>query len=106
MSNVSAVVVEDLFANPRPGQIKYGRWNTDPDDAPAAYLHFRCPCGCECVGSLNFRAYPGSAMPVWTWNGDEAKPTCTPSIGFYGRNAIEDGHHWHGYLTDGEFVPC
>lgn len=44
---------------------------------------------------------------VWGWDGDEEKPTLTPSILAYDRagngQRIE---HWHGFLTAGRFVSC
>lgn len=40
-----------------------------------------------------------SANPrIWYWDGNEAKPTLTPSIDWPG--------HWHGYLTKGELKSC
>ena len=49
-----------------------------------------------CHLSLNH----GPALPgcIWGWNGDKIKPTLEPSI-----HVID---HWHGYLTDGNFVSC
>lgn len=56
-----------------------------------------CPrCAIPCV--LPIRTNPPHG---WSWNGSKESPTLQPSI-----------HHnngscgWHGYLKDGEFVPC
>jgi hypothetical protein len=35
---------------------------------------------------------------VWGWNGDEEKPSLTPSIHVLGK--------WHGYLTNGRLTSC
>ena len=37
---------------------------------------------------------------AWKWDGNEAKPTLTPSI------LRKSGCRWHGYLTGGEFRTC
>ena len=41
---------------------------------------------------------PSSNPRVWTWNGNEDKPSLSPSIDWRG--------HWHGYLTNGELKSC
>ncbi len=64
-------------------------------DEKIASLMFVCPCGCGSVSSLALR--PPYGPPVWNWNGDESKPTLTPSI----QKTI--GCNWHGWLTDGVF---
>lgn len=41
----------------------------------------------------------GSGGPrIWAWDGNEDKPTLTPSIHCTGI--------WHGYLTNGRLVSC
>ena len=60
-------------------------------------LSFLCPCGCGMLCGINVG--PADGAKVWAWNGDEEKPTATPSIN------INMGH-WHGYLTDGVFKSC
>lgn len=68
-------------------------WSTGLDDRIAS-LTFVCPCGCGCVGAVTVRAGYGKA---WQWNGDEVRPTLTPSI------LKTSPCRWHGYLTDGIF---
>jgi hypothetical protein len=58
---------------------------------------FICPCGCGQVLNLPIKPV-GSSGPGWEWNGHEEQPTLTPSI------ARQDGCHWHGFLTNGEWV--
>lgn len=54
--------------------------------------------GCGGPDALKIqRGAPGGER-VWGWNGDEEKPTLTPSIHDVGR--------WHGYLTAGRLVSC
>lgn len=65
----------------------------------------KCPCGCGLEGGISFvgptYGQRGEGQrPLWDWNGDEDKPTLTPSIQ---RTA---GCRWHGYLTDGVFRSC
>ena len=36
----------------------------------------------------------------WVWNGNEEKPSLTPSLLVQGVNA------WHGYVTNGELCTC
>lgn len=58
-------------------------------------LVFKCPCGCDDTLSVNFER-PNE--PKWTLNGDRTSPTVRPSIRRLG------GCHWHGFLTDGQWV--
>lgn len=45
---------------------------------------------------------PRPPEPFWEWDGDENKPTLTPSIGC----GPKDDHNWHGYLTAGRLEAC
>lgn len=107
MAKVTAVLVDSIMneSNP-PGAFKYYA-HGDPavDGSKIIGLNFVCPCGCGLVGSISFGC-AASGHPRWTWDGNYEAPTCTPSIGFYGMNDPSQGHHWHGFLTAGEFVPC
>jgi hypothetical protein len=67
-------------------------------DGKIASLMFVCPCGCGSVGAVTVRE--GYGMKQWHWNGDEARPTLTPSI------LKTSPCRWHGFLTDGAFVSC
>ena len=55
-------------------------------------LLFVCPCGCDHRSSLNFDP---RGTPVWRWNGDQEKPTLSPSV------FRTDECRWHGFLVDG-----
>ncbi len=60
------------------------------------YLHYICPCGCGCVGSLPLSPMPGRQGWSWAIADDmRIKPTLHPSI------AKRYGCRWHGYLTAG-----
>lgn len=72
-------------------------WSRGLDDRIAS-LTFVCPCGCGSVGIVTVRE--GYGDKHWTWNGDEVRPTLTPSI------LRTSPCKWHGYLTDGVFVSC
>ena len=39
---------------------------------------------------------PTEAAGSWSWNGDEDRPTLTPSVDAVG--------YWHGLITDGHMV--
>lgn len=92
----------------------------DPDDIikPGAYrffvregrertgIRFGCPCGCGLVGSIYFEGEGDDGGPEWKVEGEWPKATLTPSIGFFGQNSYEQGHHWHGFLRDGVFEEC
>lgn len=65
----------------------------------------KCPCGCGAEGGISFvgETYGKrgeGTRPLWDWNGDEDKPSLTPSI------LRTAGCKWHGYLTDGVFKSC
>ena len=74
-----------------------GCWVKGTDDQIAC-LRFVCPCGCGSLGTCPVR--PGYGNALWTWDRNEASPTLTPSI------LKLSGCRWHGYLTNGVFVPC
>lgn len=94
--------VADLFAvDARAGDFKPYRYANEPV-GPWHGLNFRCPCGCDQVGGI---AFAGDG-PVWSWDGNLDAPTCSPSVGFYGMNSHEQGHHWHGYLVAGNWEGC
>src|SRR4029079_11744671 len=65
-----------------------------------------CPCGCGATGGISFvgETYGSrekfKGRPLWDWNGDQERPTLTPSI------QRTSGCKWHGYLTDGVFRSC
>ena len=48
---------------------------------------------------------PKPKSPAWEWDGNEDKPTLTPSISSKG---APDGKTtiWHGHLTAGRFEAC
>jgi Family of unknown function (DUF6527) len=104
---VPAIRVDSLFpegGDDRPGRYKFFRLPETPEGEVDG-MNFACPCGCGMVGGIGFEGRPVSG-PKWSFNGDRDKPTCAPSIGFYGANKLDEGHHWHGFLTDGVFVGC
>ena len=64
-------------------------------DGGIASLTFVCPCGCGSVGAVTVRAGYGDKCCLW--NGDEVRPTLTPSI------LKTSPCAWHGFLIDGVF---
>lgn len=67
-------------------------------DAPAGF-NFVCPCGCGHIGAANFQPPDVSG---WTWDGNRAQPTVSPSLNFdQGRSGA-----WHGFLRNGVFEEC
>lgn len=58
-----------------------------------------CPCGCGSRFALSFVGHADSPRPAWTWDGDRARPTLSPSIRDLG------GCKWHGFLTAGVWTP-
>lgn len=65
-------------------------------DEKRAKFWFNCPRkpGHECMVLL--KPWPISA-PTWTWDGNEAAPTLSPSI-----NCSECG--WHGFIQNGQMT--
>jgi len=101
---VKATLVANLFGDDRsPGTFKFYAFGDDPADAPPAGLNFRCPCGCDGIWGVAFRAHhTRPAGVVWTWDGNRDAPTCSPSIQSY--QPLGEGKtdpHWHGFLTAG-----
>lgn len=70
-------------------------------------LSFMCPCGCGCVHAVPVQPFAGHGWELR--NNDSERPTLIPSLGLMpkdGKARDGSGYHWHGYLTDGVFVPC
>lgn len=67
------------------------------DDGDKTGILFRCPCGCGDNLGVDFAGEPA---PRWTWDGNEARPTISPSIRRVG------GCGWHGWLKGGVFESC
>lgn len=70
---------------------------SNENDAGEIRLSFICPCGCGVLAGIKVRRDGQQIGGAWGWNGDVDRPTTTPSINI-------DNGHWHGYLTNGEFV--
>lgn len=90
---VKATLVDDILQASREGLAGAIKFYNEGDMKPGG-LRLVCPCGCGGIGAVNFKG--------WSWNGNREKPTVKPSIFF---NQGKPGE-WHGYLTDGEFIPC
>jgi hypothetical protein len=63
-----------------------------------ARIMFVCPAGKRCGVFLGpaFQAKPSDGDPnVWGWDGNDERPTLTPSINCVG------GCGWHGFITAG-----
>lgn len=96
MKDVPANIVADFEDLKAPGDLLWR--GSKPGEKPTRAV-FLCPCGCEAL--LGFVVAGDSTQhPVWQWNGNEQKPTVTPSIRFL------SGCQWHGFLTDGVFKTC
>ena len=76
--------------------------------APGAYyvsadgleLHLRCPCGrCEKFNTLPLA--PSRGPYIWHLSGPKDKPSLTPSIHWFEKDATTT--HWHGWLREGVF---
>jgi len=76
-----------------------GNFYLTPSQDGARRLSFLCPCGCGTLAGIRVRDDGTQVDGAWAWDRNEVAPTCTPSI------LINQGH-WHGYLTNGEFVSC
>lgn len=74
-------------------------WLSDVNGNQNSALAYTCPCGCGSVGAISVNK-GNKIEKAWVWDGNVDKPSLTPSI-----QKIH-GCRWHGYLTNGEFVPC
>jgi Family of unknown function (DUF6527) len=90
---------DDVRGNP--GAYYFLHENADPDGRPCGIMH-ACPCGCERVSVLWFKATRHGGGPEWDVAGEWPNVTLSPSIGIDRQRA--GGFHWHGWLRDGEFV--
>lgn len=66
-------------------------------DAELEHIYLILP-GMTRSDSLRIQKGPPGGERVWGWDGDEEKPTLTPSIHCPGE--------WHGYLKSGVLVSC
>lgn len=58
---------------------------------------FWCP-GCKCLHNFSVKK-SNRAGAQWTWNGNEEKPTFSPSL--VGKNLNGKGTNCHSFLRDG-----
>jgi Family of unknown function (DUF6527) len=100
--NTTCVIVEDLPFEAPAGHAMFVR---DGAGKIVGFI-FGCPCGC---GSH----YGGSTVlskSGWTWDGNEQKPTMSPSWGCCPNHESPVGpdgtYHWHGFLKAGVFEEC
>jgi hypothetical protein len=93
--SVKATHREDFDQLAEPGDFI---WSHHASDGEPANILFVCPCGCGDLTGVPVR--PAPQGPHWNWNGDQEKPTLTPSL------QRLDNCKWHGFLTDGEFRSC
>lgn len=100
--NAPFVIVDSLPWDAPAGHAVFDRDGT----GAVTRLQFGCPCGC-CAH------YGASFGPnKWSFDGNEQKPTVTPSLGCYptGKKAAAVGpdgtYHWHGFLRNGVFEEC
>lgn len=84
-------------------------WPTEPgtfavrsanwlDGTTGPHLVFGCPRGRGACGVPLQPSPPNAQGCSWQWNGDIAKPTCTPSIDCREENG---GCGFHGFMTNG-----
>ena len=92
-----------------PGQFEIHRNKLEGRPSVCAHIEFICPNRRHCALFLGrqFEAKRNDREPnVWAWDGNEEKPTITPSI-----NCIAEkdgkptgGCGWHGFITGGELT--
>lgn len=78
-------------ALPKAGEFS---WHLKTDGA--RYLYFCCPTPSACLHGLPVHAM---SRTRWNWDGNDDKPSLTPSV-----QCLVDGCRWHGYITNGELV--
>ena len=89
---------ESLCSGP-PGSFRY--YSLPDHPGRHAGLNFQCPCGCGDLLGIRFLNDKGQVdSTCWTFDGNDAEPTCTPSI------KHTDRCQWHGFLTKGYFTTC
>ena len=91
----------------KPGRFIFTR----RDDQHIQGMLYGCPCGCGAIHGANFTGLCPGATVTWKWDGDEEKPTLSPSLGLYPSHKNQslgaDGrYHWHGFLRSGIFEEC
>jgi hypothetical protein len=83
----------------RPGDFCWGP-DFEKDGVTLRYLYLKIP-GSTSTGYDALKVCRGKDRGIereWCWDGNEDKPTVTPSI--------SDPDTWHGYLTAGRLVSC
>ena len=78
-------------------------WVSQPDSDGEQYFWYFCPCGYGAKGPLvvgnGFKPSKADASDgTSAWNGSLSAPDLKPSVHHVG--------HWHGYLTNGEWITC
>lgn len=97
MASVKATEKVDYLACKDPGDF----FLSGQDGDPIRRMGFLCPCGCGLLAGILLGSTQENGC--WKWNGSKEKPTTQPSINIMDK---PNQSHWHGYLTNGEFVSC
>lgn len=91
--------------NQQPGFFQFKRYpskTAGEGQKEFAWMYYNCPCGCGTAGALPLVQPLTEAHDnhTWGWDGNEQKPTLTPSI----RRTIEC--KFHGHLQNGVWSAC
>lgn len=79
--------------------LKEGQFLFSVDDAGQRWFSCMLPGETACCIPIRPVVTPGvNGGHSWAWDGNEDKPTLTPSINAQGS--------WHGYVTAGRMVSC
>lgn len=65
-------------------------------------MFLKLPGGGYCGGLPIARTKPALDEPSWGWDGNEDKPTLTPSVWFMKNSGRAD--EWHGWIRAGRMV--
>lgn len=77
-----------------------------PADSGIVYKGFKCP-GCGRYHDVVIQKPPASPLPLWTYNGNDERPTfqpsllCTWKLWDKVRDAWGPEQRCHSYITDG-----
>lgn len=86
----------------KPGDFAWGFDNPDcfsGETRESKFIHFyHCLPGDKHLSVIQVQRGQQGGERVWGWDGNEDKPTITPSILVHGL--------WHGYCRNGRFESC
>jgi hypothetical protein len=98
LNRVKVPIPHDVEVKPGDFAWDFDSEELSGDRSLPKHFIYLCLPGCACMTAIEVQKGAAGGNRVWGWDGNEDKPTLTPSI-----HAL---NQWHGYLRNGRLESC